>query len=97
IHSFWPPALAGKLDVVPGRVNHMEVNADKPGTYYGQCAEYCGTDHAVMRLRVVADSPTDFDQWVSGQQGPAVSAAGGDAANGATLFANKGCEGCHTV
>jgi cytochrome c oxidase subunit 2 len=68
IHSFWPPKLAGKVDVVPGRINYMRVNADKPGDYSGQCAEYCGLSHANMRLRVIAKSTDDFEAWVENQQ-----------------------------
>lgn len=68
IHSFWVPELAGKKDVVPGQTNTLTINADKPGTYLGQCAEYCGLSHANMRFRVIAKSPADFQQWLSEQQ-----------------------------
>lgn len=74
IHSFWPPKLAGKVDVVPGRINYMTIEADEPGDYSGQCAEYCGLSHANMRLRVIAYSPDDFEDWVTNQQRPAVAA-----------------------
>jgi cytochrome c oxidase subunit II len=74
VHSFWPPKLAGKVDVVPGRINYMTIQADKPGDYSGQCAEYCGLSHANMRLRVIAYSPEDFEDWVANQQRPAVAA-----------------------
>jgi cytochrome c oxidase subunit 2 len=105
IHSFWPPALAGKVDVVPGRKNHMTIQADLPDTYFGQCAEYCGTSHANMRLRVVAMTGNNFDTWVSQQQaGPALISSSTAASNsatpaeaGAALFLSKGCSGCHTV
>ncbi len=69
IHSFWVPRLAGKLDVVPGRQNRMWFNATKPGSYSGQCAEFCGLGHAGMRLMVVAESEADFQQWVDEQLG----------------------------
>src|SRR4051812_8565397 len=68
IHSFWVPALNGKKDVVPGRVQFLKLLADKPGTYLGQCAEYCGLSHADMRLRVIAQTPADYDAWVKSQQ-----------------------------
>jgi cytochrome c oxidase subunit 2 len=68
IHSFWVPELAGKKDVVPGQTNHLTIKADKPGTYLGQCAEYCGLSHANMRFRVIAKSPADFQQWLGEQQ-----------------------------
>jgi len=74
IHSFWVPELNGKRDVVPGHTNHTSFTIDKPGTYLGQCAEYCGLSHANMRFRVIAQSPDDFEEWLAGQQdGPAVS------------------------
>ena len=71
IHSFWIPRLAGKQDVVPGRQNHLTIEAPNPGTYLGQCAEYCGLSHANMRLRVIAQRPADFDAWVARQSQPA--------------------------
>jgi cytochrome c oxidase subunit 2 len=73
IHSFWVPELAGKKDVVPGHDNTLTLEADEPGTYLGQCAEYCGLSHANMRFRVIAKSKDDYAQWISEQQqGPAV-------------------------
>ena len=97
IHSFWPPKLAGKLDVVPGRTNFMKIQADKPGTYFGQCAEYCGLSHANMRLRVVAHDASGWDAWVAGQQMPAATATDPTAVAGSELFVQKGCSGCHTI
>lgn len=98
IHNFWPPKLAGKVDAIPGRTNFMKLEADRPGDYSGQCAEYCGLSHANMRLRVVSHAPEDFRAWVRGQQQAAApAAAGSDAAAGAELFVFKGCTGCHTV
>jgi cytochrome c oxidase subunit 2 len=67
IHSFWVPKLAGKLDAIPGRVNEMWFNATKVGSYSGQCAEFCGLQHADMRLIVVAESAEDFEAWVVDQ------------------------------
>jgi cytochrome c oxidase subunit 2 len=101
IHSFWVPELAGKTDVVPGRANKMNIEADNPGTYLGQCAEYCGLSHANMRFRVIAKSPADFDQWIDEQQaGPAVPLFDSDgttpAGNAQELFAQKfQCTNCH--
>jgi cytochrome c oxidase subunit 2 len=101
IHSFWPPALAGKVDVVPGQINQMIVDADHAGEYFGQCAEYCGTSHANMRLRVKAVSPSEFDTWIKQQQAPpanpGVAGPQNNAAVGANLFLTKGCAGCHTI
>ncbi len=74
IHNFWPPKLAGKVYAIPGRTNYMKINADKPGDYSGQCAEYCGLSHANMRLQVIAHTPEDFEDWVAGQQKDAPTA-----------------------
>jgi cytochrome c oxidase subunit 2 len=98
IHSFWPPKLAGKLDVVPGVVNHMALEAEKPGVYYGQCAEFCGLSHANMRLRVVAHTEGDYARWVAANKAtPPVPVGAGTVASGAQLFRQKGCASCHTV
>ena len=67
IHSFWVPALNGKKDVVPGRQHFLKLEADHPGTFLGQCAEYCGLAHADMRLRVIAQTPADYQAWVKSQ------------------------------
>lgn len=71
IHSFWVPKLAGKIDMVPNRANFIWLQADKPGYFWGQCAEYCGDSHAVMRFRVVALGPKDFNDWLDQQLQPA--------------------------
>jgi cytochrome c oxidase subunit 2 len=97
IHSFWIPKLTGKQDVVPGRINHMWFEAEKPGTYYGQCTEYCGLSHANMRLRVIAMTPPDFQTWVSEQQQPAQSPSDPLAAEGEKVFLEGACVNCHAV
>jgi cytochrome c oxidase subunit 2 len=101
IHSFWVPKLAGKLDAVPGRTNRMVIDAFEPGTYFGQCAEFCNISHANMRLTVVAHSPADFAQWVrDNTNGPAPIPSASDTSNaaaGAALFRSKGCSSCHAV
>lgn len=66
-HSFWVPKLAGKTDAIPGRANHMWLKGDEIGTFEGQCAEFCGTGHAVMRFVVVVESQEDFDTWLKAQ------------------------------
>ena len=71
-HSFGVPRLGGKTDVIPGRTNSMWLQTDKPGLYVGQCAEYCGTQHANMLIRVVVDTPSDFDAWLANERKPAV-------------------------
>ena len=98
IHSFWAPALAGKMDAVPGRTNHLTLEADKPGeTYLGQCTEYCGLSHANMRIRVITHTEADFAKWMAEQQRAAAIGTSGEVAEGAALFRAKGCGGCHTV
>jgi cytochrome c oxidase subunit 2 len=75
IHSFWIPKLAGKVDMIPNRANFLWFKADQPGYFWGQCAEYCGDSHAVMRFRVVALSPRDFNNWLDQQLGTARNVA----------------------
>lgn len=81
IHSFWLPKLAGKVDMIPNRANHIWFQADKPGYFWGQCAEYCGDSHAVMRFRVVALEEKEFKEWLEQQSqlGRAVAATAADA------------------
>ena len=71
IHSFWIPKLAGKVDMMPNRPNFLWFKADRPGYFYGQCAEYCGESHAIMRFRVIALAPADYDKWLANQKQPA--------------------------
>jgi cytochrome c oxidase subunit II len=95
IHSFWVPQLAGKQDVVPDRSNTLVLEAEHPGVFTGQCAEFCGLSHAYMRFKVVAQSAPDFDQWVRDQQAEAAQPTG-LAAQGAGIFAQT-CTRCHTI
>ena len=97
IHSFWAPKLNGKKDVVPGRVHTWQLHADEPGVYSGQCAEFCGTSHAFMRLKVVAHDQASWDEWVQTMQAPVERPTDGLAAEGFELFSQKGCAGCHQV
>lgn len=97
IHSFWVPKLAGKQDVVPGRTNQLTIQADDPGTYWGQCTEYCGLSHANMRLRVIATPQAEFEQWLSEQAQPAAPATDPVAAEGEKLFLQGQCINCHAV
>ena len=94
IHSYWIPALNGKKDAVPGRTHPLRLNAYEPGTYVGQCTEYCGLSHAYMRQRVIAITPDDFDSWLEGQIEEADAPDGAEAEAGAQLFATQ-CSGCH--
>ena len=96
IHAFWLPQLAAKRDMIPGRVNRVKFKADKAGLYLGQCAEYCSDSHALMKFRVVVDTPEDFAKWVEAQAKPAVADASASA--GKDLFGGAGqCAGCHQV
>lgn len=97
IHSFWVPALAGKTDLIPGRINRMTIQADRAGHYRGQCAEYCGLQHAQMALDVVAVSPDEFDRWIASLARPAASPEDDLAAEGRNLFISLGCGDCHRV
>jgi cytochrome c oxidase subunit 2 len=94
-HSFWVPRLAGKMDLIPNKVNTMWIDPDKAGLYLGQCAQYCGTQHAKMLIRVYADSATDFNAWVAQQQRAAIESS--EAAAGAAIFQQNACVNCHTV
>jgi cytochrome c oxidase subunit 2 len=94
-HSFWVPRLAGKTDLIPNRVNTMWVDPETAGLYLGQCAQYCGTQHAKMLLRVYADTPAEFAAWIAHQQQPAVEDPA--AAEGRAVFQHNACISCHTV
>ncbi len=94
-HSFWVPVLAGKMDVIPNKINTMWIDPDKPGLYLGQCAQYCGAQHAKMLIRVYADTPAEFAAWIKDQQHPALQAA--SASEGRTVFLSNACVNCHTV
>jgi cytochrome c oxidase subunit 2 len=94
-HSFWVPELAGKTDLIPNRVNEVWLDPPHPGIYLGQCAQYCGTQHAKMLLRVSVDRPADFAAWVSAQQQAAVQDEKVKA--GKHVFETTSCINCHAV
>ncbi len=97
IHDFWVPELGRKIDAVPGHPNHVWISASKAGDYVGECAEFCGDEHAWMRMLVVAQAPAAFDSWQQEQlKVPAVPSAG-EAAKGAKLFSDQTCVNCHAV
>lgn len=95
IHSFWVPRLTGKEDLVPGHDNTLAFRIDEPGTYRGQCAEFCGIQHAKMRLLVVAEREGSFRDWVEAQRAPAEP--GPDVDEGRALFTTEGCASCHAI
>jgi cytochrome c oxidase subunit II len=97
VHSFWVPRLAGKQDVVPGHTRRMTIEAEEPGRYPGQCAEFCGLSHARMRFVVEAQEPADFDAWLSAQAQPSEPEPEGLVAEGQTAVDTAGCLACHAI
>jgi cytochrome c oxidase subunit 2 len=97
IHSFWVPNLAGKQDMIPGRDNTLIFTATRAGVYRGQCAEFCGLQHAHMALVVIVDEPAAFDEWRSAQLQDALSQSQPDVAAGQQVFLTKACASCHTI
>lgn len=99
IHSFWVPQLHGKQDLIPGHVNTHWIQADRPGAYRGQCAEFCGVQHALMAFWVYAEAPTDFEAWGEKMRARSAADEGGEAAiaRGRRVFASASCSACHVV
>jgi cytochrome c oxidase subunit II len=97
IHSFWVPELQVKEDHIPGTVNQLWLEADRPGRYRGQCAEFCGLQHAHMRFEVVAQPPDEFEDWLADQARPADEPGTAAARRGRETFERASCAGCHTV
>ncbi|MGF7147035.1 cytochrome c oxidase subunit 2 [Sphingomonas zeicaulis] len=93
LHSFWIPGLAGKMDMLPGRTNRLVVKAEKPGTYRGVCAEFCGLSHALMAFDVVVMPAPAFDRWLAGRRAATPPAP----SPGLALFDRHGCRSCHTL
>ena len=97
IHSFWIPSLAGKMDQITGQQNELRLSASRPGIYRGQCAEFCGKQHAKMAIFVVASSTAEFDTWRENQIRPAATPSDPAAEAGMHTFFYRGCILCHTV
>jgi len=97
IHSLWVPALAGKRDMIPGRVTGLTLRADKAGVYRGQCAEYCGEQHARMAFHVIALPRPEFDAWLARQAQPALPADTTVLQRGREAFLAQQCQACHTI
>ena len=97
IHSFWVPNLNGKIDFIPSRVNTQWIQADHPGLYRGQCAEFCGLQHAHMIIYVIAEPEEQFRKWYRAQLQPAIEPADEDARRGRTVFMNNACIYCHQI
>lgn len=96
IHSFWVPRLAGAQDIIPGRTLSMNIQADEPGTYKGQCKEFCGLSHANMRLVVIAHEPNEFQTWLAEQQEEAAEPTDSLAQDGQKIFQEQ-CIACHAI
>lgn len=97
IHSLWIPSLTGKRDLIPGRTAMLNFQADHPGIYRGQCAEFCGFEHAFMAVDVIAESPEQFEAWRKGQLAPGVTPTTPQAQHGQQLFQSIQCAMCHTI
>lgn len=97
IHSFWVPQLSGKLDVMPQKANRMTIEATEAGVYRGECAEFCGIQHARMQLLVVAEPVEDFERWAARLSEPAPAPETASARRGREVFFETGCAQCHTI
>lgn len=97
IHSFWVPGLQGKTDMIPGRINWTWIEASAPGVWRGQCAEFCGLQHAKMAMVVVAETPEAFARWLEGQRAPAAAPSDSVVGLGQSIFLRSACSNCHTV
>jgi len=97
IHSFWVPNLAGKKDLIPGRDATLTLQADVPGSYRGQCAEFCGVQHAKMALLVLADPPEQFEAWAATERKPAIEPASEEESRGRDIFVSGRCAMCHAI
>ena len=97
IHSLWIPNLQGKIDLVPGRRNELWLQADRPGVYRGQCAEYCGLQHAKMALVVVADPPDQFEYWLAANRAPAPAPVTPEQQRGKDIVEKGPCAMCHAI
>jgi cytochrome c oxidase subunit II len=97
IHSFWAPSLAGKVDMIPGRTNRLVIRVDEPGVYRGQCAEYCGGQHALMAFYVVAEDEASFRTWLAREAQPARDSDDAFLRLGREMFFRGGCQRCHRI
>jgi cytochrome c oxidase subunit II len=97
IHSFWIPPLAGKMDMIPGRINRLPLEPTRTGTFRGACAEYCGTSHALMNFTVVVVENDAFETWLANQARPAAPPSEPLARRGEAAFLERGCNTCHTI
>lgn len=97
LHSFWVPQMGGKRDLVPNRINHIVFTPEEEGVYLGQCAEFCGSSHALMKMRLIAHRPDEFQRWLAHESSPAVESADSAILIGKQLVTAGVCAGCHTI
>jgi len=97
VHDFWVPALGKKVDAIPGHPNTLWLNVDRPGVFLGTCDEFCGVEHAWMRIRVVGQTKHEFEAWAAQQALPAARPSSPDSRRGAELFNKKTCASCHAI
>jgi cytochrome c oxidase subunit 2 len=97
IHDWWVPSLGGKMDMIPGMHNYLWVTIDKPGIYEGACSEFCGQQHAWMRIRVVAQTPADYEIWLKAHASNSLKPTDSLAKLGSALFMNASCGSCHNI
>jgi cytochrome c oxidase subunit 2 len=97
IHSFWVPNIAGKMDMIPGRINRTVLQVDRPGIYRGQCAEYCGAQHSLMAFDVIAVPPAEFDAWLTSLARTPGEPQSAELREGRDLFVRLGCSACHSL
>jgi cytochrome c oxidase subunit 2 len=97
IHSFWIPALHGKRDLIPGRINHTQLRVDHAGVFTGMCAEFCGLEHAKMALTVVAEPEDQFESWLEASRSPAPEPSDELTRRGRDVFLNGTCKMCHAI
>jgi cytochrome c oxidase subunit 2 len=97
IHSFWVPALNRKIDMIPGRTNRILLYASKPGEFRGQCAQFCGLEHANMAMYVFAQKPAAFRAWLANMGAPPRTPAAAEERAGEHVFMTSACESCHTI
>jgi cytochrome c oxidase subunit 2 len=97
IHSFWVPSIHGKKDLIPARINRTWIRIDEPGEYLGQCAEFCGLEHARMAIKVIAEPPSAFEAWLAHQREPARAPASDQARRGLQVFTGSPCVLCHAI
>jgi cytochrome c oxidase subunit 2 len=97
IHSFLVPSLAGKQDLIPGRLNELTIRAERPGIYRGQCAEFCGIQHSHMAMLVIAEDNVDYEKWMAGQRSDATPSSDQEASAGKAVFLSKPCAACHAI